>query len=57
LPKIQAKKFRLQDAIFEANTPKRAKEKLRAALPAGATLRSIESRMSSMRLSATKELE
>jgi hypothetical protein len=38
LPKIQAKKFRLQDAIFEPNTPKRAKEKLRAALPAGATL-------------------
>jgi hypothetical protein len=38
LPKIQAKKFRLQDAIFEPNTPKVAKEKLRAAVPANATL-------------------
>jgi hypothetical protein len=33
LPKIQAKKFRLQDAIFDANTPPAAKEKLRAAVP------------------------
>jgi hypothetical protein len=38
LPKVQAKKFRLQDAIFESNTPKTAKEKLRAAVPAGATV-------------------
>jgi hypothetical protein len=35
LPKVQAKKFRLQDAIFEHNTPKVAKEKLRAAVPSG----------------------
>jgi hypothetical protein len=38
LPKIQAKKFRLQDAIFEPNTPKAAKEKLRAAVPADAAV-------------------
>jgi hypothetical protein len=38
LPKIQAKKFRLQDAVFEPNTPPAAKEKLRAAVPAGATI-------------------
>jgi hypothetical protein len=38
LPKIQAKKFRLQDAIFETNTPKASKEKLRAAVPPGATV-------------------
>jgi hypothetical protein len=38
LPKIQATKFRLQDAIFEPNTPKVAKEKLRAAVPANATV-------------------
>jgi hypothetical protein len=38
LPKIQAKRFRLQDAIFELNTPKTAKEKLRAAAPANATV-------------------
>jgi hypothetical protein len=38
LPKIQAKKFRLRDAIFEPNTPKVAKDKLRAAVPAGATV-------------------
>jgi hypothetical protein len=36
LPKIQATKFRLQDAIFEPNTPKVSKEKLRAAVPANA---------------------
>jgi len=35
LPKIQAKKFRFQDAVFEATTPKAAKEKLRAAVPTG----------------------
>jgi hypothetical protein len=38
LPKIQAKKFRLQDATFEPNTPKEAKEKLRAAAPRNATV-------------------
>lgn len=38
LPKVQAKKFRLQDAVFEPNTPKVAKERLRAAVPAGATV-------------------
>ena len=38
LPKVQARKFRLQDAIFETNTPKAAKEKLRASVPAGATV-------------------
>jgi hypothetical protein len=36
LPRIQAKRYRLQDAIFESNTPKVAKEKLRAAIPDGA---------------------
>ncbi|MGH9499520.1 MAG: alpha/beta hydrolase family protein [Terriglobales bacterium] len=38
LPKMQAKAFRLQDAIFETNTPKEAKEKLRAAVPKGGAL-------------------
>jgi len=38
LPKIQANKFRLQDAIFERNTPKASKEKLRAAVPRGSTV-------------------
>lgn len=38
LPKIQAKKFRLQDAAFESITPKTAKEKLRAAVPGNATV-------------------
>lgn len=38
LPRIRAKKFRLQDAIFEPNTPKAAKDKLRAAVPAGSTV-------------------
>ena len=38
LPRIQATKFRLRDAIFERNTPKVAKEKLRAAVPANATV-------------------
>ncbi len=38
LPKIQAKRFRLQDAIFETNTPKAAKEKLRSVVPAGTTI-------------------
>jgi hypothetical protein len=34
LPKIQAKKFRLDDELFDANTPKAAKERLRARVPA-----------------------
>jgi len=38
LPKIQAQKFRLQDAVFDPITPKTAKEKLRAAVPAGSTV-------------------
>jgi len=38
LPKVQAKAFRLQDAIFETNTPKEAKEELRAAVPKDGTL-------------------
>jgi len=38
LPKVQAKKFRLQDAIFEKNTPAECKRKLRAAVPAGTTV-------------------
>jgi hypothetical protein len=35
LPKIQAKKFRLQQNLFETDTPKPSKEKLRAAVPQG----------------------
>jgi hypothetical protein len=38
LPKIQAKQFRLQDAIFEPNTPKACKDKLRAAVPVNGTV-------------------
>jgi len=38
LPKIQAKRFRLQHAMFEPNTPKAAKEKLKAAVPPGSTV-------------------
>src|SRR5271163_2157567 len=38
LPKIQAKKFRLDDELFDTNTPKAAQEKLRAAAPAGTTV-------------------
>jgi hypothetical protein len=38
LPRMQAQKFRLQDAIFDSITPKAAKEKLRAAVPAGSTV-------------------
>ena len=34
LPKIQAKKFRLDDELFDTDTPKAAQEKLRAAAPA-----------------------
>jgi hypothetical protein len=35
LPKIQAKKFRFQQLLFETDTPKPVKEKLRASVPAG----------------------
>jgi hypothetical protein len=38
LPKIQAKKFRFDNELFDANTPNSAKEKLRAAAPAGSTV-------------------
>lgn len=38
MPKIQAKKVRLDDELFDTNTPKAAKEKLRAAVPAGASV-------------------
>jgi hypothetical protein len=37
LPKIQAKKFRMQQNIFERDTPLPIKEKLRAVVPAGTT--------------------
>jgi hypothetical protein len=35
LPKVQAKKFRLQQLLFETDTPAAVKEKLRASVPAG----------------------
>jgi hypothetical protein len=38
LPRLQVQKFRFQDALFETTTPKVAKEKLRAAAPAGSTV-------------------
>ncbi len=38
LPKIQAKKFRLEHELFDTNTPSTVKEKLRAAVPAGASV-------------------
>ena len=38
LPKIQAKRFRLDHELFDTNTPKVAKEKLQAAVPAAATV-------------------
>ncbi|MGB8010975.1 MAG: alpha/beta hydrolase [Terriglobales bacterium] len=38
LPKIQAKKFRLDQELFEKNTPQPVKEKLRAAAPAGTSV-------------------
>jgi hypothetical protein len=38
LPKIQAKKFRLDNELFDTDTPKASKEKLRAAAPAGASV-------------------
>lgn len=33
LPRVQAKNFRLQDAVFDGSTPPAAKEKLRASVP------------------------
>lgn len=38
LPKIQAKKFRLDDELFDTVTPKAAREQLRAASPTGTNL-------------------
>jgi hypothetical protein len=38
LPKIQAKKFRLQQILVETDTPKAVKEKLRGAVPTGTTV-------------------
>lgn len=38
LPKIRAKKFRLDDELFDASTPRAATEKLRSVVPAGATV-------------------
>ena len=38
LPKIQAKKFRLDGELFDADTPKAAQEKLRAAAPPGSSV-------------------
>jgi hypothetical protein len=38
LPKIQAKKLRLDNQLFETNTPTAVKEKLRAAVPAGTSV-------------------
>lgn len=37
LPKLQARKFRLDQQLFDTNTPTPVKEKLRAAIPAAAT--------------------
>jgi hypothetical protein len=38
LPKIQAKKFQLQQNLFETDTPKAIKEKIRRAVPAESTV-------------------
>jgi hypothetical protein len=38
LPKIQVKKFRLDNQLFETDTPNTVKEKLRAAAPVGASV-------------------
>jgi len=38
LPKIQAKKFRLQQRSFDTETPEPIKEKLQAAAPLGSTI-------------------
>ncbi len=42
LPKIQAKKFRMQQNMFSADTPGPVKAKLRAAAPAGTTFASYQ---------------
>jgi hypothetical protein len=42
LPKIQAKKLRLDDELFDTDTPKDAKEKLRRAVPAGSSVMSYK---------------
>lgn len=39
LPKIEAKKFRFDNEIFDNTTPQSAKEKLRSATPAGTSVR------------------
>jgi hypothetical protein len=38
LPKIQAKKFRLDNSLFESSTPTAVREKLRAAAPVGTSI-------------------
>ena len=38
LPKIQAKQFRLDQEMFDLNTPRGVKEKIQAASPAGSTI-------------------
>lgn len=38
LPKVHARKFRLDNQLFDTNTPTPVKEKLRAAAPAGTTV-------------------
>jgi len=38
MPRIQAKKFRLQQNTFETDTPQTIKEKIRATTPTGATI-------------------
>jgi hypothetical protein len=38
LPRIQAKRFRLQQNLYETNTPTTSKDKLRAAVPRGTTV-------------------
>ena len=38
LPKIQAKKFRLDTELFDATTPRASQEKLRAAVPPGSSV-------------------
>jgi len=38
MPRIQARKFRLQQNLFETDTPTNIKEKLRAAAPTGTTI-------------------
>jgi hypothetical protein len=38
LPKIQARKFRLDDELFDAATPRAAEERLRSVVPAGSSV-------------------